>query len=103
MIEAIQPNALPSALDVFPGVRVLSLDCFDTLIWRDSHTPIDVFARLPGATLLQRAWAEKRARQAAGYGRNCQDVGIGEIYAQLLPNASPAERQAAIAAEIAAE
>ena len=101
--DAIQPHALPSALDGYPGVRVLSLDCFDTLIWRDSHAPVDVFARLPGTTPLQRIWAETRARQAAGYGRGCQDVAIAEIYAQLMPNASPLERKAAIAAEIAAE
>jgi FMN phosphatase YigB (HAD superfamily) len=100
---SILPGAMPSALDDYPGVRVLSLDCFDTLIWRDSHTPVDIFARLPRITSLQRAWGEKRARQAAGFGRNCKDVTIAEIYAQVLPKASAAERQAAIEAEIAAE
>jgi FMN phosphatase YigB (HAD superfamily) len=103
MTDAIQPHALPSALERFPDVRVLSLDCFDTLIWRDSHAPVDLFACLPGTTPYQRQWAEDRARSAAGFGRNRQDVAIGEIYAQLMPNAPPAELEAAIAAELSAE
>ncbi|MBW8752783.1 MAG: HAD family hydrolase, partial [Sphingomonadales bacterium] len=100
---AIKPHDMASALGAYPGVRVLSLDCFDTLLWRDSHLPVDIFARLPEVTALQRAWAEERARQAAGFGRGALDVGIGEIYTQLMPDASLAERQAAIADEIAAE
>ncbi len=28
------------------GVRILSLDCFDTLIWRNVQAPVDVFADL---------------------------------------------------------
>lgn len=100
---AIQPHALPSALDGYPGVRVLSLDCFDTLLWRDCHVPIDLFARLPGVAPLQRTWAESRARQVVALTRNCNEIGIGDIYAQILPNASAAERQAAIDAELAAE
>lgn len=103
MSHAIQPHALPSALDGYSGLRVLSLDCFDTLLWRDSHLPVDIFARLPGITAVQRAGAEERARQAAGFGRGCQDVAIEEIYAHLMPEASSLERKAAIAAEIAAE
>ena len=100
---AILPHMLPTALDGLPGVRVLSLDCFDTLLWRDTHAPIDVFVRLPGTTPIQRVRAESRARAAAVRARDCSDIGIGEIYAQLLPNACPATRAAAIAAEIAAE
>jgi len=103
MTDAIQPHALPSALDAHPGARILSLDCFDTLLWRDSHAPVDIFARLPGMTAQQRVWAEERARQVAGFGRNAQDVTIAEIYALLMPDAAPAAREAAIAAEIAAE
>jgi FMN phosphatase YigB (HAD superfamily) len=103
MTDAILPHALPSALDGYPGVRVLSLDCFDTLLWRDSHAPTDLFAQLPGITPVQRRRAEHRARSSAEYGRNRHDVTIAEIYAQLLPNASAAERQAAIAAELEAE
>ena len=103
MTDTIQPHALPSALDGHAGLRVLSLDCFDTLLWRDSHAPTDLFACLPGLTPQQRRNAEDRARSAAEYGRGCYDVSIAEIYALLMPNAAPAEREAAIAAELEAE
>jgi FMN phosphatase YigB (HAD superfamily) len=103
MTDAILPHALPAALDRHPGARVLSLDCFDTLLWRDTHMPADVFARLSQVTPLQRIWAETRARQAARFGRNCHDVSISEIYGLAMPNATPAERAAAIQEEIAAE
>ncbi|MDE2405401.1 MAG: HAD family hydrolase [Sphingomonadales bacterium] len=97
------PHELPGALDRFPHARVLSLDCFDTLLWRDCHEPRDIFARLKPVTPMQRAFAEGQARKIAERGLGRQEVSIGEIYAQLMPNATPAERAAAIAAEIAAE
>lgn len=103
MTDTIQPHMLPSALDGFPDVQVLSLDCFDTLIWRDSHAPKDIFSRLPGASLPQRTWAEEQARKSAMLGKNRNEVSIGEIYALLMPNSSPAERNEAIEAELAAE
>ena len=99
----ILPQDLPTALDRCPQARVLSLDCFDTLLWRDTHTPGDVFAALPGISPLQRRWAEAQARRAAGFGHGRQEVSIGEIYAELMPGASPPIRAAAIAAECAAE
>jgi FMN phosphatase YigB (HAD superfamily) len=100
---AIQPHDLPAALERYQGLRVLSLDCFDTLLWRDCHAPIDLFSRLPGIAPLQRTSAETRARQVVALTRNHNEIGIADIYAQLLPNASAAERQAAIDAELAAE
>ncbi len=99
----ILPQELPSALDLFPGVSVLSLDCFDTLLWRDSHAPQDIFSRLPGCTSMQRRRAERSARRIVGFGKGRQDVTIAEIYDNLLTGASPAERAAAIAEELAAE
>lgn len=101
--DTILPGDLPSALDAFPGVTVLSLDCFDTLIWRDTYCPRDIFAALPGTTPLQRIRAETQARKRARHGRGRNEVSIGEIYANLLPGGSEAERGAAVAAEIAAE
>ena len=35
MSSAIQPHQIASLLDEWPDVRCLSLDCFDTLLWRD--------------------------------------------------------------------
>ena len=95
----ILPHLLPGALDLCPQARLLSLDCFDTLLWRDGHAPADLFAALPGITPMQRRFAESQARRVAGFGRGRQEITIAEIYAQLLPAAGPAERQAAVAAE----
>ena len=101
--EAILPHELPGALAHFPQARVLSLDCFDTLLWRDTHAPADIFARLPGTTPMQRRHAESQARRVARFGSDRHEVSIGEIYAELLPNAPADQRAAAIAAELAAE
>ncbi|WP_068090786.1 HAD family hydrolase [Novosphingobium rosa] len=97
------PHELPQAIDWFPQARVLSLDCFDTLIWRDTHAPVDVFTTLPDITPMQRRQAEMTARKVAGFAHNRNEVTIGEIYAQLMPRAAQAQRDAAIAAELEAE
>src|SRR5689334_6470195 len=102
-MDFILPHQMARALDDRPEVRVLSLDCFDTLLWRDVHAPRDLFGLLPGTTVPQRQWAESRARSAAALKRRRNEVSIEEIYAELLPNGSPEERAAAIEAELAAE
>ncbi|MBC7061334.1 HAD family hydrolase, partial [Salmonella enterica subsp. enterica serovar Enteritidis] len=81
MANAILPHALPSALDAYPGVTLLSLDCFDTLLWRDVHAPHDLFGALGGANLLQRSWAEQTARSTAAVRHRRNEVHIDEIYA----------------------
>jgi FMN phosphatase YigB (HAD superfamily) len=103
MKETLHPHELPAVLVAFPGVALLSLDCFDTLIWRDTHAPRDVFGALTQPNPKQRIWAEQSARTAAlvRCGRN--EVNIGEIYAELLPNATADDRAAAVAGECAAE
>ncbi|RWM26996.1 hypothetical protein, partial [Mesorhizobium sp.] len=43
----IKVHDIPTILDDFgDSVKVLSLDCFDTLLWRKTATPRDVFAVL---------------------------------------------------------
>lgn len=103
MTNFILPHALPSALDGREGIQLLSLDCFDTLLWRDSHSPIDIFHALPAINALQRQWAELRARQASIVQHLRKEVTIGEIYRQLLPNASKEAVKAAIEAELDTE
>jgi FMN phosphatase YigB (HAD superfamily) len=103
LTNAILPHALPSALDAYPGVTLLSLDCFDTLLWRDVHAPHDLFNALGEANLLQRSWAEETARSGAAVRHKRNEVHIGEIYAELLPNASAAERAAAVQDELDTE
>ena len=59
------PHELPDVLDWFSGIRVLSLDCFDTLLWRDCHAPTDLFSVLPDINPSQRVHGEHRARLRA--------------------------------------
>ncbi|NOW47578.1 FMN phosphatase YigB (HAD superfamily) [Novosphingobium sp. SG751A] len=99
----VLPHELPDVLDDFPQAQVLSLDCFDTLIWRDTYRPVDVFKVLPGMAGPQRARAEETARRAARILARGEDITIAEIYDRLMPAASPEVRQAAIRAELDAE
>ncbi|MGB3472037.1 MAG: HAD family hydrolase, partial [Erythrobacter sp.] len=104
MLQTICPHELPRALDhAPPGVNLLSLDCFDTLLWRDCHAPTDVFAALPGLMPGQRARGEANARKAMRTLKRRNEVTLDDIYAQVMPNADEAARKAAIAAELAAE
>lgn len=99
----LRPHELCRLLDEAPpGVRWLSLDCFDTLVWRDTATPADVFAdlTLPGGAMEPRRRAEGAARHAAKLFRDSYEVGIEEIHARLRPGG---EVQASIAEELAAE
>jgi FMN phosphatase YigB (HAD superfamily) len=99
----VLPHELPEVLDWFPQAKVLSLDCFDTLLWRDTHVPGDVFTTLPGINPVQRRWAEGTARELSGFAHNRNEVSIDEIYLQLMPRATQATRDTAIAAELQAE
>lgn len=100
---SVLPHEIGTLLDRFPNAKILSLDCFDTLLWRDCHAPSDIFSGLPGISIKQRAASEKRARTSMRYAGKGSEVSIGQIYAKLMPNASAAQRNAAIAAELAAE
>lgn len=99
----ILPGDMPTALDAFPDVSVLSLDCFDTLLWRDCHAPADMFAVLPGLNSRQRVWAERAARIEAVFRHERSEVTLPEIYRQLFPNADDPTIAGNVAAEVAAE
>jgi len=104
MHHQILPHELPEALLLAPeGITMLSLDCFDTLLWRDCHAPTDVFAALPGLTIQQRATGEIQARKAKSTLRESVEVTLADIYAEVMPFAAQEAREAAIAAELAAE
>ena len=103
MTDYILPHALPSALDGREGIQLLSLDCFDTLLWRDTHAPRDIFDALDGVTVLQRQWSEMRARSAAQVQHKRNEVTIAEIYREMFPNAPKARIAEAIANELDAE
>lgn len=102
----VRGNEIAGLLDRAPAsVRVLSLDCFDTLIWRTTHSPHDVFAALdlPGGGIEPRQWAEQLARRVAYNRREAIEIGLEEIYATLLPQADADTVRAQAAAELAHE
>ncbi|MBO9581629.1 MAG: hydrolase [Sphingobium sp.] len=106
MTLAVRAYDFAHILDSAPeGVKILSLDCFDTLLWRNCNLPVDVFAELPlrGSPMEARIWGETRARRVVPLTRGVDEVTIGEIYANLMPAASEAERQTFIDAELEAE
>jgi FMN phosphatase YigB (HAD superfamily) len=83
---------------------VLSLDCFDTLIWRTTPEPPDLFCELRAPlSRLSRLVAEQTARErrlvAAGLG----EVTLDDIYRCALPGADDAEIAARVAEELALE
>lgn len=106
MKTAVRADALANLLaDAPQDIRILSLDCFDTLIWRNVNLPADVFADLdfPGGGIEARTWGEIKARKTVPFLEDRDEVTIEEIYATLLPDASEDVRARAVAAELAAE
>ncbi|MET0241000.1 MAG: HAD family hydrolase [Sphingobium sp.] len=106
MKSATRAWDLANILDSAPaGVKILSLDCFDTLLWRNMNLPADLFADLglPGGGMEARIWGETRARRTVPYRDGRSEVTIDEIYANMLPAATPQERGAAVERELAAE
>lgn len=103
MTMAIRTSELATLLDsIPPGVRILSLDCFDTLVWRNCASPADVFAELttPGGAIPVRRAAETLARNGRRVADGGSEVGIADIHRELRPGGDVA---ASVAEEIAAE
>jgi FMN phosphatase YigB (HAD superfamily) len=104
----VRAHDLPGLLgQAPPGLAVLSLDCFDTLIWRNVNAPVDVFADLdlPGGALETRVLAEARARRLAPLReKGREEVTLSDIYEQMMPGEGRhAERAAMLGAELEAE
>ncbi len=105
---------LPQALEFFaPLIGAITLDCFDTLLWRQTGKPIDVFfdlaktpaARAVGMTAFDRMTAETSARQFARVRSRTVEVKLADIYHadHLQLPMTEAQRSALITAELAAE
>lgn len=104
MNQTITPDRLADALEGVDGVTTLSLDCFDTLLWRDVHAPADLFSLLTAVTLDQRVRAETIARKARALAtRASNEVTLREIYRAALPGADDDTVERAVAEEIALE
>ncbi|MER9250067.1 HAD family hydrolase [Mesorhizobium sp. M0590] len=107
----IKVHDIPNILDDFgDSVKVLSLDCFDTLLWRKTATPSDVFtvladnpvARSLGITPHQRISAATRAYRAKPLENGSREIDIGDIY-RLFTSLSSEERELLAEAEIRTE
>lgn len=102
MESVVTAAGIAGLLDKAPkGVRILSLDCFDTLLWRNCQSPIDVFADCGG--VWQRGRAERRARQQRRFRDGRSEVSIEEIHRALRPRGGETRIAAAVEAELAAE
>ena len=98
MTKTVRAVELPMLLEgALPTPAYLSLDCFDTLLWRNCHAPRDVFADLPfaGGGMEPRMWAEKLARRTRFEFEGLNEVSIGAIYEGLMPRATAEARSAA--------
>ncbi|RWB95805.1 MAG: hypothetical protein EOS61_16115 [Mesorhizobium sp.] len=107
----IRANDIHTILNDFgDSIQVLSLDCFDTLLWRKTATPTDVFAVLadnPVARRLgiaphQRVSAAARAYRAKPLENGSREADLGDIY-RLFTSLSGEERELLAEAEIRTE
>lgn len=106
MQMTVRAFEIEGLLDRAPaGIEVLSLDCFDTLIWRNTHAPTDVFADLDvaGGGVEPRMWAESHARKRALVRSGAREVGLADIYREMLGEVDQAEIDSAIDRELAIE
>ncbi|GAA0738786.1 hydrolase [Sphingomonas japonica] len=102
----IRAHAIASLLDQLPpGVTTLSLDCFDTLLWRDVAAPRDVFAGidLPGGAVEPRMWAERTARRRQRNRGKGIEIDLATIHRTFDPTANAEQQARAVAHECALE
>ncbi|MCC8976441.1 hypothetical protein [Bradyrhizobium brasilense] len=107
----ITANLIPHLLDdCGTSTKVLSLDCFDTLLWRKTATPWDVFVLLAdsptgrrlGITPYQRVSAAARARRLKSLATGSTQVDLSDIY-RSFTSLSGEEQAQLVEAEIQTE
>ena len=112
MNQEIGAHKLDTLLEELPPqTKVLSLDCFDTLLWRKVARPTDVFFNLQslepfrsaGITAALRAKAESHLRRKNFMLNGTSEVTLEETYRELLPHSNPQEIAEAVDAEMACE
>ncbi len=110
--QTITANDMVSVLDRYgAGIKILSLDCFDTLVWRKTASPIDVLHDLQRQPLAQqyginaslRCHAEARARQIRAFRQKGTEPKLTEIYRCMLPMIDDAMSRAMADEELALE
>ena len=109
--DTIAVAELAGLLERHPRVRLLSLDCFDTILWRRVAYPADVFFDLQGHPAWAaigldgrlRVRAETQARQLAQLRRETPEVDLAEIYRAAADGLDDATVYALQEAELQAE
>lgn len=108
----INANDLANLIDQLDsGIQVLSLDCFDTLLWRQVATPADAFYAMHerpsfkkfGITARLRAQAEDKARHKMLFEHGKTEVALQHIYLSHYANLTNAELKLLAADELAVE
>lgn len=109
--QKVRCKELTSVLDEHPDVKVLTLDCFDTILWRNTAAPTDVFYDLAnhpafaalGLNARIRVTAEGKARDLKIARTGLPEVTLAEIYRAAFPELTDAEVDTLAAAEVEAE
>lgn len=108
----IRANQLISAFEYYADkIKVLSLDCFDTLLWRKTATPMDVFYNLQHRstvqtqklTALMRILSEDRARKIKNIQHASNEINLHDIYLTAFPDLTEDKLNELIENELAAE
>lgn len=112
MTTTLCAQDLDGLLDQLPAhTQVLSLDCFDTLLWRKVVHPTDVFFSLQNSALFQahgltagmRANSEGAARKKRKLLADTYEVSLSDIYREMMPQADESLIAQAVAAEVDCE
>ncbi len=105
----------PELLEAFDAhaaaIDVLSLDCFDTLLWRRTALPTDVFYDLQhapksrdyGLSPVLRIRGESAARSMSRLRQGRGEVNLQDIYRALFPDSPDEDVSQLIQEELAAE
>ncbi len=104
-------DLIPELKNYTHKVSILSLDCFDTLLWRKTAAPTDVFYDLQqtpafkkcGLTAVLRIQAENKARQLAKLLHGTSEVTLRDIYLAHSKTLSDEELTELTNTELAAE
>lgn len=107
----ICPANLSGIFERFPSIKLLSLDCFDTLVWRHAYRPFDVFhavAKRPafqkaGITATSRRTAERTARTLRRLHCGQREIELVDVYRAAVPSLSAQELEELAEEELAAE
>lgn len=91
--RVVRPADLGRLLRETRGIQALSLDCFDTILWRHTERPVDVFQdmqnrpafRAAGIDATLRQQAEMHARQMQRLRTGLSEVTLEQIYQAARP------------------